>query len=142
VLQLSKAVYNDIIAHSLGAYPHECCGVLLGKVSGADKRAIKAVKASNKNEARANDRYEIDPVELNRIDREARAEKLDVLGFYHSHPDHPDRPSGFDRERAFPFYSYIIVAVSKGVETTAKCWTFEDEKAPFEEEELRVIADW
>lgn len=141
MLQLVKGVYDDIIDHVKKAYPHECCGVLLGKTFGADKRVIKAVAASNKNEARAEDRYEIDPAELNAIDRRARAEKLDVLGFYHSHPDHPDRPSGFDRERAFPLYSYIIVAVAGGTDTSIKCWTFEDDSAPFEEEELRVVAD-
>lgn len=136
MLHLPKNIYDEIIAHAKGAYPHECCGALIGE--GKDIAAARPMENINKD--RANDRYEINPKELLKIEKDAAGKGLEVIGFYHSHPDHPDRPSAFDRERAWPFYSYVIVAVQNGKDISAKSWTFEDEKEPFREEEI-TIAD-
>jgi len=93
----------------------------------------------NMNKDRASDRYEINPKELLQIEKEASLDRQEVLGFYHSHPDHPDQPSAFDRERAWAFYSYIIIAVQNGTEVSVKSWTFEDEKEPFGQEEVKIL---
>ena len=88
--------------------------------------------------SRANDRYEIDPGDFYRVDKEASSKGMDILGVYHSHPDHPDRPSDVDREIASATYSYIIFSVNNGEDVTAKSWMFEDIDEPFEEEEIKV----
>ncbi len=135
MLRISESTYADMIEHGKREYPHEAIGVLLGKGS-SEKDVVKVRTATNVNKERAADRYDLDPGELHKIDKEARAEGLDVLGFYHSHPDHPSAPSQFDRDRGFPSYSYIITAIHKGEEESTRCWTFEDMDAPFEEEEM------
>ena len=138
ILEIEKSALDEAIAHATEAYPSECCGVLLGKW-GEVRRVTKAERTGNKNDERAHDRYEIDPADLNRIDKKARQEGLDILGIYHSHPDHPDRPSQFDRDRGQPDMSYIIVAVQGGTEVSVKSWIFEGMDDPFDEEELKVI---
>ncbi len=135
MLYLSKNIYNEIISHAKKSYPYEGCGALVGR----DKKVIKIYPLENINKDRANDRYEIDPQDLLRIGKEAKKYGLEVIGFFHSHPDHPDRPSEFDRLRAWPFYSYVIVAVQNGKDVSVKSWTFEDENEPFKEEEIRIV---
>ena len=134
MISIPKDIYNEIIVYAKKAYPHECCGVLLGK----DKKVATARLMENINRDRANDRYEVNPKELLKIGKEASAGRLEVIGFYHSHPDHPDRPSAFDRERGWPFYSYVIISVHNGKDVPVRSWTFEDEKEPFREEELKI----
>jgi proteasome lid subunit RPN8/RPN11 len=80
-------------------------------------------------------RYLISPDAMFRLDREARAAGLQILGFYHSHPDHPAQPSEYDREWAWPWYSYIIISVLKGVPGVMTCWTLKDDRMAFEIEE-------
>ncbi|MDP2689072.1 MAG: M67 family metallopeptidase, partial [Deltaproteobacteria bacterium] len=87
---------------------------------------------------RAQDRYIISPTEIYLMDREARSQGLDIVGFYHSHPDHPNEPSKTDREWGQPKYSYIIVSVNNG-QAEARCWCFEDENAPFKEERIEIL---
>jgi proteasome lid subunit RPN8/RPN11 len=138
MIHISKDVYDEILAHAKESYPGECCGVLVGKPA-SDPTIVRAYRADNTNTERSRDRYEIDPEALFRIDREVRGEGHDILGFYHSHPDHPDTPSDFDRERGQAGYSYLIVAVQGGRETTVRSWAFEEEGEPFVEEEIKVI---
>ncbi|MEK7841227.1 MAG: M67 family metallopeptidase [Deltaproteobacteria bacterium] len=135
MISIPKDIYNEIIGHAKKAYPHECCGALIGK----GKSVAKARLMENINKDRANDRYEINPKELLKIEKEASLDRQEVIGFYHSHPDHPDRPSAFDRERAWACYSYIIISVQNGKDVSVKSWTFEDEKEPFGQEEVKIL---
>lgn len=137
VLHIPKAVYDEIIRHAEEAYPHECCGVLIGSAL-KDKRVFSVERAANINTERAKDRYIIDPKQIFAIDRQCRTQGLDIMGFYHSHPDHPDRPSEFDREWGQATYSYVIISVKSGKAASVKCWMFEDENEPFKEEKLKV----
>ncbi len=132
----SESTSVEIEEHARSEYPHECCGIMLGK----NKRVERVEPATNVNRDRAADRYNLDPAEFNRIDKEAREEGLDVLGIYHSHPDHPSAPSEFDRERGFPYFSYLIVAVHDGEIESKRCWIFEEMDAPFEEEEIKIVS--
>ena len=135
MISISKDELERVFEHSKEAYPHECCGVLLGK-----GKLVKGTRRlTNVNEERAADRYEIDPAELLKVEKEGRGEGKSVIGFYHSHPDHPSAPSGFDRERGFAYYSYIIVAVHKGEIESQRSWTFEEDGAEFEEEDITII---
>ncbi|MBI5328420.1 MAG: M67 family metallopeptidase [Deltaproteobacteria bacterium] len=148
MLYFSKEIYNEIISHAEESYPHEACGALVGEQkqgvgesaqrSGIGKNVLKSRRLENMNKDRANDRYEINPKELLQVEKEASLNGLEIIGFYHSHPDHPDRPSSFDRERAWPLYSYVIISVQNGKTASVKSWTFEDEKEAFKEEEVRV----
>lgn len=90
------------------AYPNEGCGVLIGRVDDEGVVIVEATSARNLVTNRAHDRYELDPVDFVRADASARERGLDVVGFWHSHPDHPARPSRFDSERAWPDYVYVI----------------------------------
>lgn len=93
------------------AYPNEACGLLIGSVDGgASVRIVEVTSARNMWTERARDRYDLDPADLLRADRDARARGLDVVGVWHSHPDHPARPSAFDTERAWTDYAYLIVS--------------------------------
>ncbi len=142
MLYFSRKDYNEIISHAKESYPNEACGALVGvSEKGAEtaKNVLKSYRMENLNKDRAKDRYEINPKELLKIEKEASSDGMEVIGFYHSHPDHPDRPSAFDRERAWPLYSYVIVSVHKGKDISVKSWTFEDEKEPFGEEEINIV---
>lgn len=129
--------FEKILTHARETYPFECCGILVGLLG--DNKEVKEVKSvENINKERGHDRYEIDPRELYRIDKDSSKNGLKIIGFYHSHPDHPPLPSAFDRERAWQSYSYIIVSVSKGVDLITKSWVLDEEEKSFKEELLEV----
>ncbi|MBE7413963.1 MAG: M67 family metallopeptidase [Deltaproteobacteria bacterium] len=102
------------------------------------RRIFESQRANNVNTERAHDRYIIDPKELNLIDKIARSQGMDVMGFYHSHPDHPDKPSETDREWGQPGYSYFIISVKGGKDVSVRSWMIEDEKGPFKEESIKI----
>jgi proteasome lid subunit RPN8/RPN11 len=119
LLKLSSAVYEQIRAHGEETYPHECCGVLLGEFAGEDWVVRAAVRAGNLRTDSAHNRYQISPGELVKIERDARAQKLSIAGFYHSHPDHPAQWSDTDLNEAHWIgCSYVITAVAKGKAST------------------------
>jgi proteasome lid subunit RPN8/RPN11 len=114
-LRMSGELYETIRRHGERTYPHECCGVLLGR-SGEDGNAVEAaVEAGNTRTDSAHNRYNIAPQELIRIQRQGRERGLDIVGFYHSHPDHPAQWSKTDFEEAHWIgCSYVITSVEKG----------------------------
>ncbi len=115
MLQLTQLVHNTLRMHGEETYPHECCGVLLGHASPEANRVDSAVRAGNTRSDSAHNRYSIAPAELIRIQREARSQGWDIVGFYHSHPDHPAQWSQTDfAEAHWLGCSYVITAVEKG----------------------------
>lgn len=139
MLSVKKEVYERMVAHAKEAYPHECCGLLLGSFSAQGKRVDDAKPVENTNKDRASDRYEINPGDILKIEKEAKKAGMSVVGFYHSHPDHPDRPSQFDRDRGWPEYSYLIIAVQKGIDITSRSWSFSEDNEPFKEEDFSIL---
>lgn len=137
VIHISKAVYEEIINHAKESYPHECCGVLIGSTF-ETRKIFESQRAENSNKERAHDRYIIDPGELNLIDKIARSQGMDVMGFYHSHPDHPDKPSATDREWGQPGYSYFIISVKGGKDVSVRSWMIDGEDGPFKEEKIKI----
>jgi proteasome lid subunit RPN8/RPN11 len=114
-LRLTQAVYHAIRAHGEQTYPHECCGVLLGRAGSDGWTVNAAVQAGNTRTDSAHNRYQIDPRELVKIEREARARGLGIAGFYHSHPDHPAQWSTTDfAEAHWIGCSYVITEVAQG----------------------------
>ena len=115
VLRVEKAVYEAIRAHGEETYPNECCGALLGRSASTGWSIVASVKAGNTRTDSAHNRYQIAPVELVKIEREARGQGLSIGGFYHSHPDHPAQWSQTDLAEAHWLgCSYVITAVAKG----------------------------
>jgi proteasome lid subunit RPN8/RPN11 len=115
MLTLSLAEYESLRAHGEETYPHECCGVLLGKAAPEGNRVLQTVRAGNTRTDSAHNRYNIAPEELVRIQRQARKLGLDIVGFYHSHPDHPAMWSSTDfAEAHWVGCSYVITSVEKG----------------------------
>jgi proteasome lid subunit RPN8/RPN11 len=120
MITIPEKVNKAIIEHIKGCYPHEACGILVGK-----ERLVKiAYSTKNIVKDRARDRYEIDPKDFIEIDRKASENNLEIIGFYHSHPDHPSLPSQFDKERAWPDYIYLILAISRNGNIEEKAWVF------------------
>jgi proteasome lid subunit RPN8/RPN11 len=114
-LILSRALYDDLRAHGEATYPNECCGILLGRADTAAIRVDTLVRAGNTRTDSAHNRYNIAPEELIAAQRQARQSGLDIVGFYHSHPDHPAQWSRTDFAEAHWFgCSYVITAVAKG----------------------------
>lgn len=128
---------DELAAH---AYPNEGCGVLLG-ASGDDGFAIvEATSGANLNTERARDRYLLDPGDIVRADREARARGLDIVGFWHSHPDHPARPSQFDTDHAWADYAYLVVSTTRRGAGDLNGFTLTADGGSFEQLPLSVAA--
>jgi len=142
MLKLTEQIYNAIRHHGEETYPHECCGVLLGRSADGANEVEDAIRAGNTRTDSAHNRYNIAPQELIRIQRQARDRGLDIVGFYHSHPDHPAQWSKTDfAEAHWLGCSYIITAVEKGVAAQTNSFlltgTSEENKA-FEDEPVEV----
>ena len=114
-LHLPRAVFEQVRVHGEETYPYECCGALLGRSTPSGWRVEAAIRAGNTRTDSAHNRYQIAPIELVRIEREARSRGLEIAGFYHSHPDHPAQWSPTDfAEAHWLGCSYVITEVAKG----------------------------
>ena len=115
MLRIPHAVYENLRSHGEETYPHECCGALLGRAGPGGWQIVEAMRAGNTRTDSAHNRYQIAPVELVKIQREARTKGLEIAGFYHSHPDHPAQWSQTDfAEAHWLGCSYVITEVAKG----------------------------
>ncbi len=97
--------------HVAAIFPYEACGGLLGRLEGENKIVVKAYPAKNRFGKIAWDSFEIEPKDMLEMDKISRKENLEILGFYHSHPNHPAIPSNFDINASWPYYSYVILSV-------------------------------
>lgn len=138
---MSRLVISTRHLHTAGqhasmSYPDECCGVLIGRVLGDSTVVERVLSVGNERNDSRHNRYLINPETVLAAHKEARALGLDVVGYYHSHPDHPARPSDFDREHAWPGVSYLIVAVEKRKVADIRSWRLADDRERFDEEEI------
>ncbi len=149
MLTIPRTLFSKMTRHLEAGYPYEACGILIGEVDDPthpNNRRVHDVllvanawDEVNEHESRHN-RYLISPDEYVKADREASKRGLDIVGVFHSHPDHPSQPSEMDRSQAWPGISYVIVSVRDGKATTAQSWLLRNERDAFEEESL-VISD-
>ena len=131
-LYLTQDCSDAISRHGVQGYPNEICGLLLGK--DVDGRRVISALMPIENSFEPGEQYHrfsIDPRQQLNAERAAEAEGKVVLGFYHSHPDHPARPSEYDREHAWPFYSYVIVRVAKAKPADMTSWVLDDKTNQF-----------
>jgi proteasome lid subunit RPN8/RPN11 len=143
MLEISGKQIEAIEGHAEADYPHECGGLLLGQL-GADgrKTVVETLPMANTAEVETrHDRVLIDPRDLMRADRAARARGLDVIGYYHSHPDDEAVPSQFDLDHALPVWSYIIVSVRDGKAVNWKVWEMENDRSRFNAESFEITSD-
>jgi len=145
MIRISAELMRAIRAHAERDYPNECCGALLGRAGsgptpGATKWILSLEPVANRREVEAAPtRFLITADDYRAIERNARAKSFDVVGFYHSHPDHPARPSEYDREHAIPAYSYVIVSVRDGRADEFTSWTLDDDRGAFSSEPIAEI---
>ncbi len=139
-LRLPGALADEIRRHGEGAYPAECCGAMIGRADGAAKEVVRLSPAVNR---RTDDphRYLIAPDDLRRLEREVQEAGQEIVGYYHSHPDHPARPSAFDAEHAWPWYSYLIVRIDRGRGADLASWVLDDERPLMHPESLDVLSE-
>ena len=136
-MKISQVALDAIRTHGAEGYPREICGIMIGPR--ADRTVSEVKRTRNIVVERARDRYEIDPRDQIRIQREADAAGLDIIGYYHSHPDHPAQASRFDTERAWAGYVYLIVAVHDGKPVDANAFVADNDGGPFHPEPLEVV---
>jgi proteasome lid subunit RPN8/RPN11 len=137
MIALSAEQLTEMRQHGERDYPFECCGLMLGRFVDGSKDVVETYPISNAREEEAKrNRFLIRPEELMRGEKYAREKALDVVGFYHSHPDERAVPSQYDLEHAWPTYSYVVVSVEKGRAVDLRSWEIENDRSRFNEEIL------
>ena len=140
-VRLPESLADAIRVHGEEAYPAECCGALAGRVIAEDvKEVVRLEPAVNR---RTDDphRYLIAPEDLRRLEMHLKSEGLEIVGYYHSHPDHPAVPSAFDADHAWPWYSYVIVRVDRGRGVDLASWVLDDDLPRMHPESLEVLSE-
>ena len=142
-LWISKHLADKIRAHGAETYPHECCGALLGRDSelteqGAPREVRSLFPLVNRRDDSPRNRFSVSAEDVRNAEKAASEQGLEVVGWYHSHPDHPAQPSQYDREHAWPWYSYIIVSVENGTPQDMTSWRLNDDREEFSPEGLEV----
>lgn len=139
-LEIPVAMHEKIHSHGEQAYPEEGAGFLLGSTD-TEKRFVKDllfIENAREDGARRN-RYLITPQDFLRAENEASKRRLDIIGIFHSHPDHPNQPSEFDREWAMPWFSYVITSVNLGEAILSRSWRLSEDRKLFSEEKIEII---
>lgn len=136
-LRISEGVYAAICAHAEKAYPEEAAGFLLGRVDGDSRVVVTALPQDNHFETdQRRRRYLIEAGDMLRAEQYAEEQGFEILGIFHSHPDHPPEPSRFDLEWSLPWFSYLITSVQNGKTAASRCWRLNEDRSQFDEEEI------
>ncbi|HEY6046512.1 MAG TPA: M67 family metallopeptidase [Pyrinomonadaceae bacterium] len=132
---MTERQLTEMRRHGERDYPFECCGLMLGRFADGGKTVVETYPISNAREEEAKrNRFLIRPEELMRGEKYAREKALEIVGFYHSHPDERAVPSQYDLEHAWPTYSYVVVSVEKGRAVDLRSWEMESDRSQFNEE--------
>jgi proteasome lid subunit RPN8/RPN11 len=137
--RLSPEIAAKIRSHGAETYPHECCGALLGREIADDLREIVGLfPLVNRRDDSPRNRFSITSDDVRDAEKSAREQGVDLLGWYHSHPDHPAKPSQYDQDHAWPWYSYVIVSVANGEPQHMTSWRLADDRSRFTPEDLEI----
>jgi proteasome lid subunit RPN8/RPN11 len=137
-LRITEALAAKIRAHGVETYPHECCGAILGTDDDGARTVRDLMPLQNRRDDSPRNRFEVTPDDVRLAEKTATTKNLDLIGWYHSHPDAPARPSEFDREHAWPWYSYIIVSVQKGEPKDMNSYRLQDDRAAYDPEPIDI----
>jgi proteasome lid subunit RPN8/RPN11 len=143
-LYISAELAEKIRAHGVETYPNECCGALLGRDASGDagqerpREILGVYPLVNRREDSPRNRFSVTSKDVVNAERAAAAGGMEVIGWYHSHPDHPAMPSEYDREHAWPWYSYVIVAIEKGMAREMRSWRLQDDRERYVEERIEL----
>ena len=136
-IAIKSGDYGAIEAHGEETFPHECCGFMLGTSAEGQREVVELLRADNEREEGArHNRFVITPEAFMKGEKAARTKGLDIVGFYHSHPNAPARPSQYDLDHAWPWYSYVIVSIQEGKAADMTSWVLAEEHREFAEEEI------
>jgi proteasome lid subunit RPN8/RPN11 len=130
-ISVPEPAFDVMCTDARRGYPEEVCGILIGQVDGSERTIERVIPVENARQDERARRYVIDADVLRRVEGEATDNGLDVIGFYHSHPDHPAVPSTFDREHSWPWYTYIILSVRSGAVVDTRAWQLSDDRSRF-----------
>ena len=146
-LCISAELADRIFRHGAETYPNECCGALLGHDGNSTgqpskpREILDLFPLINRREDSPQNRFSVTPRDVMDADRAAQSRGLEIIGWYHSHPDHPAEPSEYDREHAWPWYSYLIVSVHHGTPQQMASWQLNDDRAGYTQEFLEIRTD-
>jgi len=135
-IHIPTHILDQIKAHGESAYPYEGAGLMLGKEEGNRIVSSLLFLENARDKANQHNRYLITAEDMLRGEQEAARLNSSILGIFHSHPDHPNLPSEYDREFAIPWYSYLITSVNNGKAAGSRCWRLEDNRESFSEETI------
>ncbi len=138
MLRLSEKLVVRIREHGAKSYPDECCGALLGREANADREILDLLPLDNRNSESPRNRFVISSEDFRRAEGIAGERGLELVGWYHSHPDHPALPSEFDRANAWPWYSYVILSVEQCRPGQLTSWRLGDDRARFSPERIEI----
>ena len=130
-----EEVARGIREHGAQGYPNEACGAMLG-VDGARREVRALFPLINRRDDSPRNRFSVTADDVRAAEKAASQQGLELIGWYHSHPDHPARPSEFDREHAWPWYSYVIVSVAQGQPQDMTSWRLTDDRSHYWPEEI------
>jgi len=136
MLVLGDEMAKAIREHGAKGYPHEACGAMLGLDGGAGREVRALFPLVNRRDDSPRNRFSVDAGDVRAAERAAAERGLELIGWYHSHPDHPAQPSEYDREHAWPWYSYVIVSVAAGQPREVTSWRLADDRSRFLAEQI------
>lgn len=139
MLELTRDLENQIRMEAQEFYPDECCGFLLGTEESGTRKVTGIWMAQNQRSDSLGNRYLISPEDFRKVEQIAEESRQTILGLFHSHPDSPARPSTYDIDYAWPWFSYVIVSVREGQATEITSWQLESDRSRFNAEELRIL---
>ncbi len=140
VLKISAELVSRIHAHGTETYPHECCGALLGRNGEDFREVLDLLPLANRRDDSPRNRFEVTAEDVLLAEKKAREMQLGLVGWYHSHPDHPAQPSEYDREHAWPWYSYIIVSVQQRRPQDTTSWRLREDRSGYDREAIESPA--
>ncbi|MCX6622743.1 MAG: M67 family metallopeptidase [Acidobacteria bacterium] len=138
MISIANDAWDEMVGHARSTYPDECCGAMLGNSDGETKRVDVAIRLKNSFEGERSDRYELRPEDLLQAEKEARAQKRDLIGIYHSHPDCDAYFSQTDLKNSCPWYSFVVLSIRKGEFDHANSWLPDADQTRADREELVI----
>jgi proteasome lid subunit RPN8/RPN11 len=138
-LTVREEMLRRIHAHGVKTYPYECCGALLGRDRDGLREVIDLVPLENRRKDSPRNRFEVTADDVRLAEQTAREKRLELIGWYHSHPDAPASPSEYDRDHAWPWYSYLIVSIHNGVARDTTSWRLQHDRTSYDREQIETV---